>query len=80
MTTARQESLNAQFEDLHAERVRTWEPGQLAKNVDARKALVAAYDPDKVVKVGDRIAAFELPNSKGGPSASTGSCRRAPPS
>lgn len=61
-----QESLSAQFEALHAERVRTWDPAQLAKNVDTRKALVAAFDPDKVVKVGDRVDGFDLPTSSGG--------------
>jgi peroxiredoxin len=60
------ESLTAQFEALHAERVRTWDPAQLAKNVDTRKALVAAFDPEGVVKIGDRVEAFELPESTGG--------------
>ena len=60
------ESLTALFEALHAERVRTWNPAQLAKNIDTRKALVAAFDPDAVVKVGDRVEAFALPDSTGG--------------
>ncbi len=60
------ESLTAQFEALHAERVRTWDPAQLAKNVDTRKALVAAFDPAKVVKVGDHVEGFDLPASSGG--------------
>lgn len=60
------ESLTAQFEALHAERVRTWDPAQLAKNVDTRKALVAAFDPAKVVKVGDHVEGFDLPTSTGG--------------
>jgi peroxiredoxin len=61
-----QESLTAQFEALHAERVRTWDPAQLAKNVDTRNALVAAFDPAKVVKVGNRVEGFDLPTSTGG--------------
>ena len=66
MTDSTQESLTAQFEALHAERLRTWEPEKLAKNVDQRKALVQAFDPGKVVKVGDRVAPFELTDSDGG--------------
>jgi peroxiredoxin len=64
--TDTQESLTAHFEALHAERVRTWDPSQLAKNVDTRKALVEAFDPDTMVKVGDRLERFELPISTGG--------------
>jgi peroxiredoxin len=60
------DSLNTLFEALHAERIRTWDPEQLAKNVDTRKALVEAYDPDKVVRPGDRLENFELPTSSGG--------------
>jgi AhpC/TSA family len=59
------DSLNTLFEALHAERIRTWDPEQLAKNVDTRKALVEAYDPDKVVRPGDRLENFELPTSNG---------------
>ena len=61
----RRESLNAHFEALHAERIRTWNPAQLAKNVDTRKALLAAFDPDTVVQVGDRVEGFDLPGSTG---------------
>ena len=59
------ESLNAQFAALHAERVRTWSPAQLAKNVETRQALVAAFDPAKVVKVGDHVDPLELDDSTG---------------
>lgn len=61
-----QESLSEQFEALHAERVRTWAPAQLARNIAQRQALVAAFDPADIVQVGDRIASFELPASTGG--------------
>src|ERR1700761_8013302 len=60
------ESLTARFEALHAERLRTWDPAQLARNVETRRALVAAFDPARVIKVGDRVDAFELPLSSGG--------------
>ncbi len=62
----RPESLTAHFEALHAERVRTWDPVKLAGNVETRRALVAAFDPDTVVKVGDRVDGFALPASTGG--------------
>jgi peroxiredoxin len=65
MTSTATESLTAQFEALHAERVRTWEPAKLAKNVDQRRRLVEAFDPAKVVKVGDTIEPFELLDSDG---------------
>ena len=54
------ERLTAQFEALHAERVRTWDPEKVAKNVEQRRELVAKFDPAKVVKVGDKVAPFEL--------------------
>ena len=66
MTDTVSESLTPQFEALHAERVRTWEPDKLAKNVDQRRALVAAFDPATVVTVGDTVAPFELATSQGG--------------
>ena len=62
-----QESLTEQFEALHAERVRTWEPEQLAKNVDRRARLVADFDPSQVVQVGDAVAPFELTDADGAP-------------
>lgn len=65
-TTLPQESLTAHFEALHAERVRTWDAAQLAKNVETRKALVDAYDPSAVVRAGDQLEDFTLPTSTGG--------------
>ena len=62
--TAR-DSLTAQFEALHAERVRTWDPVKLAGNVAQRAALVAAFDPARVVRVGDRVAPFALETGTG---------------
>jgi peroxiredoxin len=66
MTDTQTESLTAQFEALHAERVSTWDPAKLAKNVDQRRHLVAAFDPGKVVRVGDKVEHFELLDSDGG--------------
>lgn len=65
MTDSAPESLTAQFQALHAERVRTWDPDKLAKNVSQREALVASFDPGKVVQVGDVVAPFELADSEG---------------
>lgn len=60
------ESLTAQFEALHAERVRTWDPDKLQRNVAQREALVAAFDPAKTVKAGDRVEPFTLEPAEGG--------------
>jgi peroxiredoxin len=64
--TSAPESLTAQFEALHAERVRSWNPAQLEKNIETRRALVAAFDPTAVVRVGDRVDRFALADSAGG--------------
>lgn len=60
------QSLTAKFEALHAERERSWPPEQLQRNVDQRRALVAAFDPEAVVQVGDTVASFTLDLSTGG--------------
>jgi peroxiredoxin len=60
------ESLTAQFEALHAERERSWDPAKLRTNVEQRRALVAAFDPATVVKVGDAVEPFTLDLSTGG--------------
>lgn len=67
MTDAPTESLTAQFEALHAERVRTWEPAQLERNITQRRKLVAAFDPTQIVKVGQRVEPFEVEGSQGDP-------------
>ena len=65
MTEVITESLTAQFEALHAERVSTWEPEKLAKNVERRERLVAEFDPSQVVRVGDIVEPFELSGADG---------------
>lgn len=65
MSNATTESLTEQFERLHAERVRSWEPAKLAKNVDQRRRLVEAFDPAAIVQVGDTIEPFALVDSDG---------------
>jgi len=66
MTDTAAESLTAQFEALHAERERSWDPEKLRRNVDQRRALVAAFDPAKAVRPGDEVAPFALELSTGG--------------
>lgn len=65
MTGPAPESLTQHFAALHAERVRTWDPAKLAKNVDQRRQLVDTFDPTKAVKAGDAVAPFELVDSDG---------------
>lgn len=60
------ESLNDQFAALHAERVRTWDPERLARNVEMRASLAAAFDPAAIVGVGDRVEPFTLLDVDGG--------------
>ncbi len=55
-----QESLNRLLADLHAERLRTWDPAQLKINVDQRRTLVAAVDPAAFPQVGDGVGGFNL--------------------
>ncbi|WP_174292315.1 peroxiredoxin-like family protein [Sphingomonas bacterium] len=54
------QSLADQFDALHAERERSWDPDKLRRNVEQRRALVAAFDPAATVRAGDRIAPFTL--------------------
>nr|WP_047165512.1 peroxiredoxin-like family protein [Sphingomonas sp. Y57] len=59
------QTLTAQFDALHAERLRSWDPDKLRKNIDQRAALVAAFDPARIVAAGDRVAPFNLELSTG---------------
>jgi peroxiredoxin len=51
---------------LHAERIKTWEPEQLQRNIDQRRINVERFDPESAPKVGETIAAFELNDVQGG--------------
>jgi peroxiredoxin len=55
-----QESVNRLLADLHAERVRTWDPKQLKGNIDQRALLMATADRAGFVQVGDGVAGFNL--------------------
>jgi peroxiredoxin len=59
------ESLKAQYDRLHAERVASWPPAQLATNIGQRQALVDAFDPAAVAQPGDAIAPIDLLDGEG---------------
>lgn len=59
-------SLKDRLADLHAERVRTWDPAALKINVDQRRTLVEIADPAQWVQVGDRLDPFVLRDVEGG--------------
>jgi peroxiredoxin len=61
-----QESLAKLLADLHAERVRTWDPAALKVNVEQRAILVAEANPDAWIKVGDVVEPFDLKDVEGG--------------
>jgi peroxiredoxin len=51
---------------LHAERINTWPPEQLQRNVDQRRINVERFNPGTAPKVGAAIAPFVLKNVEGG--------------
>jgi peroxiredoxin len=51
---------------LHAERINTWAPEQLQRNIDQRRINVERFDPATAPKVGVRIAPFTLASVAGG--------------
>jgi peroxiredoxin len=51
---------------LHAERLTTWPPEQLQRNIDQRRINVERFDPETAPKVGTAIAPFVLENVEGG--------------
>lgn len=59
-------SLNQQLADLHAERLRTWDPAVLKINIDQRQTLVETADPAAWVKAGDAVEPFILKDVEGG--------------
>lgn len=61
-----QESLAKLLADLHAERVRTWEPAALQVNIDQRATLVKQADPAAWIKAGDTVEPFTLLDVEGG--------------
>jgi peroxiredoxin len=61
-----QDSLAKLLADLHAERLRTWEPAALKVNIDQRAILVEQADPSAWIKAGDRVEPFTLLDVEGG--------------
>lgn len=61
-----QESLAKLLADLHAERIRTWEPAALQVNIDQRATLVEQADPAAWIKAGDKVEPFTLLDVEGG--------------
>jgi len=61
-----QESLTQLLADLHAERVRTWDPAALRINIDQRATLVETADPSAWIKAGDTVEPFVLQDVEGG--------------
>jgi peroxiredoxin len=60
------ESVNQLFADLHAHRVATFKPEDLAVNVNQRKFLVENTDRSKFIKIGDVVDSLTLPEVGGG--------------
>jgi peroxiredoxin len=60
------ESLNQLFADLHAHRVATFKPEDLAANINQRKFLIENTDPTKFIKIGDVVETFVLTEVGGG--------------
>lgn len=60
------DTLAAQFDALQAEREKNWPPERLASNATQRRTLIETFDPDRAVRVGDRLDPFELTAPDGG--------------
>jgi peroxiredoxin len=73
-----QDSLAKQLADLHAERLRTWDPAALKINIDQRATLVEQADPSAWIKAGDRVEPFTLLDVEGGELTLKGLTARGP--
>jgi len=71
-------TLRQRLADLHAERVRTWDPAVLQTNIDQRRRLVDTANYDAFVKVGDRVAPFVAEEVDGDPLTLEGLLRNGP--
>jgi peroxiredoxin len=60
------DSVNQLLADLHAHRVATLKPEELAYNVNQRQYLVDHADRSKFIKLGDKVESFSLPEVDGG--------------
>lgn len=66
MSNAVPHSLNQLLADLHAERVRTWDPAALQVNIDQRQRLVDEAPGQPFVRAGDSLGTFTLLKVEGG--------------
>jgi len=60
------DSLHRLLAELHAHRVATYKPEDLAVNINQRQFLVDTADHTKFIKPGDKIQNFTLPEVDGG--------------
>jgi peroxiredoxin len=60
------ETVTGLLADLHAQRVATYKPEDLAVNVNQRQLLVDTFDRASAVKPGDVVEKFALPDVDGG--------------
>lgn len=58
-------TLKDRFNELQAERERTWSAEQLARNAGQRRLLAERHDPAKLPQVGDEIPPFTLIDAEG---------------
>jgi len=72
------DTLRERLADLHAERVRTWEPAALRVNIDQRRRLEETANRDGFIKAGDRVAPFVV-KEVGGEDLSLGGLTRVGP-
>jgi peroxiredoxin len=66
MPSSNSDSLNGRLAALHAERVATWAPEDLAVNVNQRQLLSETINRDSIVKPGDVVETFTLLDVDGG--------------
>lgn len=61
-----EETLHAKLAALHAERVETWSPEDLAANIGQRQRLVARFRPGQTLQPGETVTPFSLTDTAGG--------------
>ena len=71
MSTTHEESLHEIFRNLHAHREKTMDPAALQVNIDQRRRLVETTDPQRFVRVHERLQSFSLTEVDSGPLEAT---------
>jgi peroxiredoxin len=77
-TETKDDSLNAKFAALHAHRVQTMAPADLANNIRQREQLVAGADTSKFPKPGDKTPDFFVTEVDAGPLSSAALLEKGP--